>query len=54
MKKLGSRGEENILGGRDHRCKGPVAGASMCVLGNDSGPEWLECRGETRVGALVD
>lgn len=46
MKKLGSRLRKNILGKGDHKCKGSVAGASMCVLGNDSRLARPECRGK--------
>lgn len=35
------RGGENSLGKGDHMCKSSVVGAGMCVIGNDSEPEWM-------------
>lgn len=50
MKKLGNKGGKNILGRGDCKCKGSVAGASIPVLGSDSGPEWLERREKESLG----
>lgn len=49
MKKLGRR-VGNILGKGDHKHRGTVARASTHVLGQDSEPEWLECRGKESLG----